>query len=89
MACQLPAQLASYGTSPSRDKDHLIPYIAHDFVQIDLYGFPSQQVLYLHLFKPGYIYLAIHQLIDTGQILNLASCFLAYAQNVFNIIHRR
>ena len=78
----LPAQLAADGTAPACHHHHFAAHISHDFVYIDLNGFPAQQILYLHLLELGDGHIAVEQLVSPGDGPELAACLLADVQNL-------
>ena len=69
----LTAQLAADAPAAAGDQHHLAGNIAHNFIQIDLDGFPAQQVLRIDLAQLADADLSVDHLENAGKHLYLAA----------------
>ena len=82
MGCDLPAELAADGAAASGDQHCFAIDEVEDFLHVRLDGFAAEKVLYGDLLHLADCYIAAHELVHAGQVLELAVSLLADVQDV-------
>ena len=88
MARNLAAKLASDGTASACDENHLVADISHYLVQIDANRVTAQKILYLHFPKLLHTDVTVEKLENSRKNFQLAICFTADFQNLFDFLCR-
>ena len=82
MCCDLPAELTADGAAASGDKHCFAIDEVEDFLHVCLDGLSAEKVLYRYLLHLADGYIAAHELVHAGQVLELAVGLLADVQDV-------
>ena len=89
MKRDLPAKFRTDRAAAAGNKNCFAADKIKDLFRLHFYGFPAEQILDRHFFQIGYSHITADKLIHSRKVLQLASRFLAYCEDIPSLSHCR